>query len=314
MKGTIGAILLLSGLALPIIFRKRWLNDFFLPGSIGRWLLASGYLVYPFLLYFIGLSLEQGKVPSGQGLRTIVAILLGIWLLTGAPSIFFGVLKSIRCRKTRQTFAGKRHLPLIAEMVYPGLFPTKLSWFNPSLRNVLEVAPDTFIASVVRRTRTRAKGTDLLLFDQTARYPTFMAFRSRTRPVRTGPGPGKRGGAGDPLAAARIVVYDSDFLTIASERLADVTSPLEELDPALPASREVVESVLRRLAEQGTDLFAQVEGVCLHDGHMLILLAGLLDREQHLSRWVSICTALKSRSRSRDEQRATSPATRPGPR
>jgi hypothetical protein len=314
MQGTIGAILLFSGIALPVIFRKRWINDFFLPGSFGRWLLASGYLVYPFLLYFIGLSLEQGNLPSGQGLRTIVAILLGIWLLTGAPAIFFGVLKSIRCRETRQTFAGKRHLPLIAEMDYPDLFPNKLCWFNPRLRNVLEVAPDTFIASVVRRTRTRTKGTDLLLLEKTARYPTFMAFRSRTRPARTGHGPGNQGEANDPLAASRIIVNDRDFLSIASELLDDSASPLEELDGALPASMDVVESVLRRLAEQGDDLFAQVEGVCLHDGHMLILLAGLLDREEQLSRWVSICTALKSRSRSRDEQRATSPATRPGPR
>jgi len=303
MQGAIGAILLFSGLALPVIFRKRWLNDFFLPGTIGRWLLASGYLLYPFLLYFIGLSLEQGKPPSGQGLRTIIAVLTGIWLLTGAPAFFFGVLRSISCRKTRQAFAQKRHLPLTSEMAHPNLFPNKLSWFNPRLRNVLEVAPDTSIASVVRRTRTRTKGVDLLLLEKTARYATFMAFRSKTPPARTEERLVHRHRAEDPLAESRLTVNSHDFLILASERLADNGTPLEELDRTLAASRAVVESVLHRLADQGPDMFDQVEGVCLHDGHMLILLADLIDSEEQLSRWVSAATAIKSRPRIRDGER-----------
>ena len=303
MQGTIGGILLFSGLDLPVIFRKRRLNDFFLPGTFGRWLLASGYLLYPFPLYFIGLSLEQGKLPSGQGLRTIVAILTGIWLLTGAPAVFFGVLKSIRCRKTRQAFAQKRHLPLTPEMAHSDLFPNKLSWFNPRLRNVLEIAPDTFIASVVRRTRTRTKGMDLLLFEKTARYATLMAFRSKVPPARTGEGLVRRHRAEDPLAESRLTVNNHAFLILASERLADIGSPLEESDRAIPASKDVVETVLHRLADHGADLFGQVEGVCLHDGHMLILLTGLIDSEEQLSRWISVCTAIKSRPRIRDEKR-----------
>lgn len=303
MQGTIGAILLFIGLALPVIFRKWWLNDFFLPATIGRWLLASGYLLYPFLLYFIGLSLERGRLPSAQGIRTIIAILTGIWLLTGAPALLFGVPKSIRCRKTRQAFAQKRHLPLTMEMDYPDLFPRKISWFNPRLRNVLEVGPDTVIASVVRRTKARTKGTDLLLFEKTAGYATFMAFRSKTTPARTDEGPAHRLRGEDPLAESRLTVNNHGFLIFASEKLADIGTPLEELDRALPASRAVVESALHRIADQSPEMFDQVEGACLHDGHMLILLTDLIDSEERLSRWVSVCTAVKSQPRIRDSER-----------
>jgi biotin operon repressor len=97
-----------------------------------------------------------------------------------------------------------------------------------------------------------------------------------------------------------MTVNSHDFLILASERLADIGTPLEELDRTLAASRAVVESVLHRLADQGPDMFSQVEGVCLHDGHMLILLADLIDSEEQLSRWVSAATAIKSRPRVRD--------------
>jgi len=149
-----------------VIFRKRRLNDFFsrARSADGCWPRATFSIRSRSTLS--ACPWKQGKLPSGQGLRTIVAILTGIWLLTGAPAVFFGVLKSIRCRKTRQAFAQKRHLPLTPEMAHSDLFPNKLSWFNPRLRNVLEIAPDTFIASVVRRTRTRTKGMDLLLFEK----------------------------------------------------------------------------------------------------------------------------------------------------
>lgn len=299
MQGITGTILFFSGLALPVLFRRRWLNGFFLPGSVGSWLLASAYLVLPMLLYFIGLCLEQGKLPSEQGLRTIAAILLGIWLLTGAPALLFGVLKAIRCRRTRQTLAAKRHLPLVPEMAYPDLFPRKLSWLNPSLKNALEVAPGTFIASVVRAARTRTKGTDLLLLEKTARYPTFMAVRSKTASSRTRTGRMRPRRTEDLLADCRITVNDHEFLIV-----ADLGRSLEEPDLTLPGSRDVAASVLHRLAEQGPELLNQVEGVCLHGGHMLILLTDLLDSEEQLSRWVSAGTELKVRPRIREEERS----------
>jgi len=130
-----------------------------------------------------------------------------------------------------------------------------------------------------------------------------MAFRSKVPPARTGEGLVRRHRAEDPLAESRLTVNNHAFLILASERLADIGSPLEESDRAIPASKDVVETVLHRLADHGADLFGQVEGVCLHDGHMLILLTGLIDSEEQLSRWISVCTAIKSRPRIRDEKR-----------
>ena len=296
----IGTLLFFSGLVLPILLRRRWLNDLLIPGNFGRWLLASGYLVFPVLLYFIGFSIEQERLPSGRGLLTIAGILVGIWLLTGLPTIFLGVPRSIRSWKTRKIFARTHHLRFLPALVIEDLFPKKLSWFNPRLTNVLEVVPGTLIASALHKTvRRGTRGMDLILIEGTARYATFMAYNSGMPPDRIRELQKRQGRASDPFADSRIIVNDTGFLTIASDRISDLGKPLDEADAAFATSREVVESVLHRIAEQGPDMFSQVNGVYLHDGRMLILLNNLLDKETQLSRWVSFCPTIKSRPRVR---------------
>jgi hypothetical protein len=233
----IGTLLFFSGLVLPILLRRRWLNDLLIPGNIGRWLLASGYLVFPVLLYFIGLSIEQGRLPSGRGLLTIAGILAGIWLLTGLPTIFLGVPKSIRSWKTRKTIARIHHMRFFPDLVIEDLFPKKLSWFNPRLANVLEIVPGTLIASALHKTvRRGTRGMDLILIEGTARYATFMAYNSGMLPDPIRELQKQHGRAGNPFVDSWIIINDSGFMTITSDRISDLGKPLDEADAALATS------------------------------------------------------------------------------
>lgn len=89
------------GILILVATYRWWFRDLIVPKTLGRWLLATLYMVFVCALWFIGIALDMGKTPSVGGMAFIFAVLIGLWIFTGLPMAIFGALDFIDSHRVR---------------------------------------------------------------------------------------------------------------------------------------------------------------------------------------------------------------------
>ncbi len=56
------------GILFLVATYRWWFRDLIVPKNLGRWLLATLYMVFVGALWFTGIAIDMGKIPSVAGL------------------------------------------------------------------------------------------------------------------------------------------------------------------------------------------------------------------------------------------------------
>lgn len=287
-------ILPLAGIVFLFFMRGRLVSALLAPMSLGRWFLATGWAVLPVALFFAGLALEKGRMYSAHGLAILLTVLIGIWAVTGLPTIFLGVLKAIKSRKVRVVYAQTRGLKYVMNgqdrMEKDFLPKSTRGFFNFHFSNLLFINPGVYIAGAVRnRPRRGLRGSDVLVVEGVSLSSSISAVRSTAGGTIAGDLdkiPGKLQGLKDIFDNNRVWVGDAQYLVIIADKFKDFLQASNEKVIALSSGKELVQSILNLIAQQGPNVFEQVEELYIHKGRIVLGLTGFLDTEDRLDAWV----------------------------
>ena len=111
------------GILILVATYRWWFRDLIVPKTLGRWLLATLYMVFVGALWFIGIAFDIGKMPSVAGMAFIFAVLIGLWIFTGLPMAIFGALDFIDSHRIRRTYAYKHGFIYQENRVEKNLIP-----------------------------------------------------------------------------------------------------------------------------------------------------------------------------------------------
>ena len=296
MEGLVGSILFIAGIVFVFVTRKRWRHDLVIPLNWQRWLMASGWLVFPLMLYLVGFFIEKRAFPSQRGLAITSLVFLGLWGISGFPSLFQGVLKVMKIRKMRESYARRHGLKFIDERVVKDFFPKSVtSLSQPVLSNILEAFRGVFIASAVveksgsiRYRDTR--GTDIVFIEGIPEHGTLIASYRDTHATRNK----QKGKKVDRLAEMSSVVSDSIIEVENSQYMVNLPRSLSDLRSAsignagtLKTDADKVRSILQLIARHGSNTISQVRKLSIHNGRILLELADFLDTEKELDTWIA---------------------------
>ena len=151
------------GLLILVATYRWWFRDLMVPKTLGRWLLATLYMVFVGALWFIGIAFDMGKMPSVAGMAFIFAVLFGLWIFTGLPMAIFGALDSIDSHRIRRTYAYKHGLIYKEYRVEKNLIPKAAGLFRSRLTNVLRISENSYIATTLRYISDRVRYSGLFL-------------------------------------------------------------------------------------------------------------------------------------------------------
>jgi hypothetical protein len=296
MEGLIGSILFIAGIVFILLTRKRWRHDLVIPLNWQRWLMASGWLVFPLMLYLVGFFIGKRAFPSPRGLAVTILVFLGLWGISGFPTLFQGVLKVMKIRKTRQSYARQHGLKFIDERVEKDFFPKSVtSLSQPVLSNILEAFRGVYIASaVVEKSGTiryrNTRGTDIVFVEGIPEHGTLIASYRDAHATRNK----QNGKKVDRLAEVSSVFSDSIIEVEDSQYMVNLPRSLSALRSAsignagtLKTDADKVRSILQLIARHGSNTLSQVRKLSIHNGRILLELADFLDTGKKLDTWIA---------------------------
>ncbi|MEW6187246.1 MAG: hypothetical protein AB1585_16045 [Thermodesulfobacteriota bacterium] len=296
MEGIIRLIFFGGGIVFLFLTRRKWLHNLLAPLTWGGWLLASGWAVLPLAMFFAGFALEKGRMYSAHGLVVILSVLIGLWILSGWPTLFFGVFKSIKSRIVRQGYArigGYKYFPKSKGRIGKSFIPPSTRAFiSNRFSNLLEINPGLYIAGAVRSRRLKGlRGSDYVVVEGIS-VPLSVAAIRATRGEERG---GVKTGT-DALTGIRGIVDQSKiwggenpYLVIVSQSLREIRKDSAEPSAGLSAGKETVQTILQRVLQHGPEQLTQVEGLFIHQGRIILELGGFIVAEDQLEAWVA-CT------------------------
>ncbi len=266
------------GLAALIATWRWWFLELMVPKTLGRWLLATCYLVPVGALFFLGIGVDLKKTPSPAGVAFIAAFLLGVWFLTGLPMAMFKPFGAIESRKVRRAYAKRHGLSFEERRIDTHLLPGVTGLFSRRLRNVLAVAGNAYIATTLRSVTDRDRETTL------CRGFDFIAVQ------------------GLPLKGLGIVVHERReyppekgeiqwrfkgevFRMPLAEALGVMKTGGRSVRGGNQGPREVVDAVLETAAGGSMAILSLLKRLYLFNGRITLELE-YLDTEQKLSQGV----------------------------
>jgi hypothetical protein len=296
MEGLMGSTFFIAGIVFILVTRKRWRRDLVIPPNWQRWLMASGWLVFPLILYLVGFFIEKRAFPSQRGLAITILVFLGLWGISGFPTLFQGVLKVMKIRKMRISYARQHGLKFIDERVEKDFFPKSVtSLSQPVLSNILEAFRGVYIASAVMEKsgtiRYRGtRGTDIVFIEGIPEHGTLIAsYRDThaTRNKQNGKKVDRFAEMAGVLSDSIIEVENSQYMVNFPRTLSALRSATIENAGTLKADAEKVRSILQLVARQGSNTLSQVRKLSIHKGRILLELADFLDTEKKLDTWIA---------------------------
>lgn len=264
------------GILILIATYRWWFRELMVPKTLGRWLLATFYMVFIAALWFIGIAFDMGKTPSVAGMAFIFAVLLGLWLFTGLPMAIFGAFNSIESHRIRKSYALKHGLIYQENRVEKNLIPKAAGLFRNRLTNELRISQSSYIATTLRY----ISHVDVSFF----RGSEFAA-------VEKVPVNGTVVGLHDPAQkpeSSNPEVFEFEgtvFRIVSAKNIQAAGKKIETEDLLFAAAREILQSVLQTIADSSPGILKQLKVIYLFDEGIVIEL-DYLTTESKLDEWV----------------------------
>jgi hypothetical protein len=311
MEGLIRLLFFSAGIAFLFLTRRIWLHSLLAPLTWGRWVLASGWAVLPLALFFVGFALEKGRMYSNHGLVVLLSVLIGLWILSGWPTLFLGVFQSIKCRIARQGYAQiggyKYFLKSKGRIGKSFIPPSTRAFISHRFSNLLEINPGLYIAGAVRSKRLKGlRGSDYVVVEGLPGHHSISAIRTtagRDRGAGMGMNPGTSKGIGAVLDQTRVWIGEISYVVITAQKMKDFRRTSSEQSAELAEAKEMVQSFLSLVLQQGPERLNQVETLYIHQGRIILELGGFLVAEDQLEAWVACAKSLNDWSPATTEKK-----------
>jgi hypothetical protein len=263
------------GILILIVTYRWWFRQLIVPKTLGRWLLATLYMVFVGALWFIGIAMDMGKIPSVAGLAFIFAVLMGLWLFTGLPMAIFGAFNSIESHRTRRTYADKHGLIYQESRVEKNLIPKAAGLFRSRLTNVLRISESSYIATTLRYIsdvdNSFFRGSEFVAMEKVQINGTVVALHD---PVEKP----------DPSNPEVLEFAGTVFRILSAKNIQAAGKKIESEDLLLTAAGKILQSVLQTIADPSPGIVKGLKVVYLFDGRMALEL-DYLNTESKLDQW-----------------------------
>ncbi len=271
---------------------RWWFRELLVPKTILRWLVATCYMVPVGVLFFIGIALDMGKVPSVGGIAAGCSFILGLWLITGLPMAVFRPLDAIESRKVRLAYAANHGLDFHEKMTAENLLPDIVGLFSRRLTNVLRIAPNAYIATTLRylydfsRDISICRGYDYLVMENLALSGTLIAVHEqKIHPSQ--------------LRDERIVNFQGHLFRITyATAIKSVTAKVGQSGGDNDRAAELLHWVLKGMDIHDRPHLKVLRRLYLSAGRITLEM-DYLDRESKLDHWVGWTKKFLARNQNR---------------
>ncbi len=273
-----------AGIAILVVTWKWWFRQLMVPKTMIRWLLATCYMLPLGVLFFIGIGLDLGKMPSVGGLAFIAAFLLVLWCLTGLPMAIFSPLKAIESHRVRQAYARDHGLVFQEKRISRNLLPKEAGLFSRYLTSVLQVAENAYIATSLRyisdldMDTTLCRGYDYLVVEKLSFSDKVIAVHERARVV-------------DDNGESKCMEFKGHFFRIIHLADSDPGRRTDEAAGLQDVSTDLLRSVLETVGGMPVVGLEALKRLYLANGRITLEL-DYLDRKSKLDSWVACAKRL----------------------
>jgi hypothetical protein len=271
--------ILVPGLGLLILIAtfRWWFRDLMAPKTLGRWILATLYMVFVGALWFIGIAFDIGKPPSVAGMAVIFAVLIGLWIFTGLPMAIFGVFDSIESHRVRRSYAQKHGLIYQENWDKNNLIPKTNRFFGSGMTNVLWISENSYIATTLKYmsdddNSTFFRGSEFISVGKFPVNGTVVAVND----------PAEKLNSNKP----EVLEFEGTAFRIDSAKNIQVAGRTIETETLwLAAARKILQSVLQKIVDPSPEILKRFDAIYFFDGRMELEL-DFLDTESKLDEWV----------------------------
>ena len=279
--------ILMPGLGLLILIAtfRWWFRDLMAPKTLGRWILATLYMVFVGALWFIGIAFDMGKLPNVAGMAFIFAVLIGLWLFTGLPMAIFGTFDSIESHRVRRSYAQKHGLIYQENWDKNNLIPKTKRFFGNCMTNVLWISKNSYIATTLRYKShddgTSFRGSEFISVGKFPVNGTMVAVHD----------PAQKPNSDEP----EVLEFEGTAFRIDSAKTIQAAGRTIGTKALwITAARKILQSVLQTIADPSPEILKRLKVIYFFDGRMELEL-DFLDTESKLDEWVKCVKRLSGR-------------------
>ncbi|MCP4372243.1 MAG: hypothetical protein GY797_29605 [Deltaproteobacteria bacterium] len=264
------------GVLILVATYRWWFRDLIVPKTLGRWLLATLYMVFIGALWFIGIAVDMGKIPSVAGIGFIFAVLIGLWIFTGLPMAIFGAFDSMESHRIRKAYAHKHGLIYQKNRVKKKVIPKAAGLFRSCLTNVLSISENSYIATTLRyisdMDTSFFRGSEFVAVEKVPVNGTVVAVHDR--------------GQKPTIRKQEILDFEGHvFRIVFAKNIQEAGRTLETEVLLFSAARKMLQSILQTIAEPHTDILKPLKVIYLFDDRITLEL-DYLNTESKLDQWV----------------------------
>ena len=255
---------------------RWWYRDLMVPKTVGRWLLATLYMVFVVALCFIGIAFDLGKTPSVAGLAFIFAVLIGLWLFTGLPMAIFGAFDSIESHRIRRSYALKHGLIYQENRVEKNLIPKAAGLSKSRLTNVLRISENSYIATTLKYVShvdtSFYRGSEFAAVEKVPVNGTVVAIHD----------PAQKPDSSDP----EVLEFEGTiFRIVSAKNIQAAGRTIETEDILFAAAGKILRSVLQTIADPSPEILKRLKVIYLF-AEGIVLELDYLTTESRLDEWV----------------------------
>lgn len=270
------------GILLLVVTYRWWFRELIVPKTLGRWLLATLYMVLVGVLWFTGIAFDMGKIPNVAGLAFIFAVLFGLWLFTGLPMAIFGAFNSIESHRIRRSYALKHGLIYQENRVEKNLIPKVAGLFRSRLTNVLQISQRSYIATTLRYisdiNTSFFRGSEFVAVENVPVNGTVVGLHD----------PAQKPDSSNP----EVFEFEGTvFRIVFAKNIQAAGKKIETEDLLFTAAGKILQSVLQTIADPSPGIFKRLKVIYLFDGRMALEL-DYLNTESKLDEWVKCAKRL----------------------
>jgi len=263
------------GVLILVATYRWWFRDLIVPKTLGRWLLATFYMVFVGALWFIGIAIDMGKTPSVAGMGFIFAVLTGLWIFTGLSMAIFGAFDAMESHRIRQVYAQKHGLKYQEKRVEKNLIPKAAGLFRSSLTNVLPITENSYIATTLRYIGdvdiSFFRGSEFVAVENVPVNGTVVAVHDR-------------GQKPDSCKEEVLEFKGKVFRIVFAKNIQAAGRTLETKVLLFAAARKMVQSILKTIADPSPEILKRLKVIYLFDGRIALEL-DYLSTESNLDEW-----------------------------
>jgi len=264
------------GVLILVATYRWWFRDLIVPKTLGRWLLATLYMVFIGALWFIGIAVDMGKTPSMAGIGFIFAVLIGLWVFTGLPMAIFGAFDSMESHRIRQAYAHKHGLIYPENRVKKNVIPKTAGLFRSCLTNVLPISENSYIATTLRYISDMDisffRGSEFAAVEKVPVNGMVVAVHDR--------------GQKPTIRKQEILDFEGNvFRIVSAKNIQAVGRTLKTEVLLFSAARKMLQSILQTIADLHPEILKPLKVIYLFDDRITLEL-DYLNTESKLDQWV----------------------------